>query len=322
MLALILPLPLASAQEELVSPPMGEDAFSPQPNKWQETVRSLRRQTEMLLEKNKSLNEEYSYLQGSMTEVQAHLKQLETEIEEYRRESRRLLDLQKKNTQEQKDMETKLLQQKRAMEPLEKQNRDLEVQWMAVKQETQQWHDRVTALEQEKRDLIAQLKNLEESKDGMSDAVDEEIKKLDSILQEYEEEGALVELEKDSYKREQEEIARINAMLEDNVEGLKDEEQQVMAQIEGQERQTAELKKKNAPERLPPELVKEKKRLEMQVQHLEGQLETIKKSVEETSAVLEKKRTLMDEIMGIDAENRNLRQQVSDLVKQLKDAKP
>ncbi|HPB67304.1 MAG TPA: hypothetical protein PLT76_08800 [Candidatus Omnitrophota bacterium] len=345
--SLILPLSLAVGQEEPVSAPIeegisvqeeGEEAVSPAaqeetgslpreeaaatPSKWQDTVRSLRRQTEMLLEKNKTLNEEYSYLQNSMTEAEDRQKQLEKEIEEYRRENERLLDQQKKNTLQQQEMKKKQLQMQKEMEPLQKHKQELEDRWMGVKKETQDWHDRISALEQEKKALITQLKNLEISKDDMAGALDEEIKKLDSILQEYEEEGSLVDLEKESYVREEQEIARINAVLEEDIEGFEDEEQQVAARIGDVEKKKAELKKKKQPERLPPELVKEKQRLEQQVKHLADQLETIKKSVEDTSAVLEKKRDLMDEIMKIDEENRRLRQQISDMADPLEEANP
>ncbi len=320
--ALILPFSLAAGQEE-TGPGLSEGGPAvSQPSKWQETVRSLKKQTEMLLEKNKTLNEEYSYLQGSMTGVQERRKQLEKEIEEYRRENQQLLDQQKKNALQQQDMKKKRLQTQKELEPLQKQNRELEDRWMAVKKETEDWHARISALEREKRDLITQLKNLESSQDDMSGALDEEIKKLDSILQEYDEEGALVDLEKESYAREEAEISRLNALLEEDIEGFQKEEERVTAQINEVERQKSELKKKEKPERLPPELVKEKQRLELQVKQLEAQLGTIKKSVEDTSAVLEKKRALMDEIMRIDTENRALRQQVSELVEQLKEAKP
>jgi len=191
--SLIFPLSLAVGQEEPVSAPIeegipvqeeDEEAVSSTaqeetgffsrgeaaatPSKWQETVRSLRRQTEMLLEKNKVLNEEYSYLQNSMTEAEERQKQLEKEIEEYRRENERLLDQQKKNTLQQQDMKKKRLQAQKEMDPLQKQKQELEDRWMGVKKETQEWHDRISALEQEKKTLIAQLKNLETSKEDMA----------------------------------------------------------------------------------------------------------------------------------------------------------
>ena len=260
---------------------------------WRQTLDYVQGQTQVILEKNKALNEEYLTLQAEMQRVQHELDQAQSAVDAQQQRNDQLSDRQKASADRNADMQAEVRLKDQALADRKGERGALRARLKELQDQSAQLQERVALLTEQKQDLLTKLKMQEMDKDAEGQLLTEEIKQLEELLVEYETQEAAAD-------RDDGTAAKVNSLVEEN-RRLSQQEQDLRAQLQ-QKDPARPAAKGPAAEEIPPALLAEKAQLESQVEDLERQLSTIRDSVAETTATIEKKRALMDEIMQMDAE--------------------
>lgn len=292
---------------------------------WQATLENIKSDTSGLLEANEQLNSEYDFLKQKLAGLQESFAKVKEQNTELQMENQKLETSRGAQRRSAEDLQQKLLQAQSEAGSLQTDNKPLRERLSRLEEQNQQLQTRLQELQGQKREMLLDLKLQEASQGETQEFDDDEIRKLNDQISRYEfqEKEFKAELESsqsgvDKVLNETETLVRENNDLEGNLAELK-------LKRDNQLKINAQLKKEN--ERLtksvsqgPADLVKQKSVLETKISALSKELDAIRKSVQDSASVLEKKRTLMDEVMTLDAENQALRDEIAQLLQKANEA--
>lgn len=278
------------------------------------SLEAIKGEISALLEENKRLEEEYFSLKSRLLEIQGEINQQKLLNRDLEGEIARTKRLMEKERFSRDELTQKTEQLQREITNKENELKSLKEQLSGFEDRRQAWHSKIAELEAQKNQLnleIGAQKALQEKIRAGEAAEIQQLKDELTALQKQETEAdqSLIDLEQQS-QRVQEEMAALRA-----------ENQRLEAQRALLEKQRAEKMKENArllkenPSDNPEytRKLQEKKALEAKVRNLEEELEKVKKTLEASSQLQARKRALLDEIMALDKENRQLRQTVADI---------
>lgn len=319
--------PHASAEkgeEMVIDSVSGDKASALSHEDWQTTLENIKSDTNSLLEANKQLNSEYDFLKQKLAELQNRFAKVKEENANLEIQNQNLEKSRSDKRRASEEIEQKMLKMQNEAVELGTKNKPFRGQLTQIEEQNEQMQKTLHGLQSQKREILLDLKLQEAARGEAKDIDDEETRKLNQQLSEYQQREKELNTE---LAQSQDEM---QGVLED-IENINKENSEFEAQLsdlrvkkENQIRTNEQLRKEN--ERLakspgPADLVKQKNALEAKIHSLTKELDSIRKSVQESSSVLEKKRGLMDEVMKLDAENQELRTQVADLLQKINDLK-
>ena len=292
---------------------------------WQKGLSEIKKNTENLTKENARLSEESESLKAGVDKAQGSIENIQkdsTESAAKIKETRAFLIEQKDKVQSiQNDIE-KL---NKEISDLDGQNSTLEEELLTTSEGQRLWKLKSADLKAKKSSVDLDIK-MEENANPQLKKTLEEIAQLEEKLAENKREEAQLD-------RMMEDDAFVISGLRDHADTLKAENARLNLESSDLDRKKAQAIK-NKPEmkkedqaaeketnRLYLEKMKEKKDLENSITNLETQIEDVEKSIDGISQIQFKKRHLLDQIMSLDSENQTLRNQISELKKNLSDLK-
>lgn len=293
---------------------------------WQATLENIKSDTSGLLEANEQLNSEYDFLKQKLADLQDSFAKVKEQNTNLQMENQKLETSRSEQRRSSENLQQKLLQAQSEVGNLQTDNKPLRERLSGLEEQNRQLQTRLQELQGQKREMLLDLKLQEASQGETQEFDDDEIRKLNDQIGRYEfqEKEFKAELESsqsgvEKVLNETETIARENNDLEGKLAELK-------LKRDNQLKINTQLNKKN--ERLTisvnqgpaVELVKQKNVLETKITALSKELDVIRKSVQDSASVLEKKRALMDEVMTLDAENQALRDEIAQLLQKANEA--
>jgi predicted nucleic acid-binding Zn-ribbon protein len=288
---------------------------------WQKIVDDLQAESKTMRDENDKLNSEYNMLQEKLSGLQDSITKLRTEISGQEAENKRLQQKQRERVESDDGVRQNVQKAEKEVAGLEAQNNKLSQDLAELEEKNNLWETKLSGLQVQKRELLLDMKLQEFANEESSGKEDDELKALTRQLVDVQgrEAGlrkALAELgtQSQALPPETEKLKAENKVLADQIVGL--ETQRKQKEIENKKMEEENRRIAAAGPQLPGELVKQQKILENQIAGLETQLESLRQSVAQAKAVLDKKREMMDEIMRLDSENQDLRNRINDLLQQ------
>ncbi|MCK5213962.1 MAG: hypothetical protein KAR05_01230 [Candidatus Omnitrophica bacterium] len=291
---------------------------------WKQTVADVKGQTRTLLDENESLKTEHAYLKEKLSKLHESIDSLKEDTRKIEAENGRLRNFQLTQIESMESREDELHQLQLEVNAVEEKNQEKRTALRTMEEQNRVDQMEITSLQTKKRELALDLR-LQEYDRMENDYMEEEttaVKNLKNKLRklQQEEERKIAELQEAAQDSESlplrvDRIKRESLQFEEDIAMLKEKSAK-------QKRVNRDFKRKNAQavsamDKVPAKLVKERDALQSHVDVLERRLEKIKSSVAKASAVIERKRALMDEIMSKDKKNQELRDTVSELLNEI-----
>lgn len=289
---------------------------------WKNMVGEIKAETKALLEENEKLNAEYEFLRQKLSGMKDSLETLKKDVEKQESENKSLKAVHEEQSKKDSSLKDQVTVLDDEVKAIQSENEDLQRKLADVEEKNKLWDVQAASLENQKQEAAMDVKideaKQEEALRGEAAAVQELQEQLTKFQKEDEQlSQTIAELtqEQQSLVKGIEEGKTQNRELEDKVARLR---RQTEAKRLENERKRQELKKRIDPAlRVPPDLIQEKQRLEIEVANLSSQLESLNKSAVESNSVLARKRELMNQIMRLDAENQELRNTIADLTSRI-----
>ena len=289
---------------------------------WKTMVGEIKAETKALLEENEKLNAEYEFLRQKLSGMKDSLETLKKAVEKQESENKSFKVVHEEQSKKDSSLKDQVTVLDDEVKAIQSENEDLQRKLADVEEKNKLWDVQAASLENQKQEAAMDVKideaKQEEALRGEAAAVQELQEQLTKFQKEDEQlSQTIAELtqEQQSLVKGIEEGKTQNRELEDKVARLR--RQTETKRLEN-ERKRQELKKRIDPAlRVPPDLIQEKQRLEVEVANLSSQLESLNKSAVESNSVLARKRELMNQIMRLDAENQELRNTIADLTNRI-----
>ena len=285
------------------------------PPAWADTLDVIKNDIKRIMEENKNLKEEYNALKENIVDIQTSINSYKLENSEIEKDIERTKKLieQEQYTRDASQPKMERLKQ----EALSNQSKidALKEQLAGFDEKLRLWQLQINDLELEKKQLDLELQAQEKLHKGIESGEAEEVKKLREQI-------AATQNQTDEISRSAEEFSTQNQQSFEEMARLREENKKFEKQISQLQNEKklkikeTEQRRKNLQGGVPKEYterLKGKKVLESEISKLESQLESVKKSAEQSAAAQNKKRGLLDRIMNLDRENRELRKKIADL---------
>ena len=303
----------AQSQEET---PEASQEKGPRPPAWADTLDVIKSDIKRIVEENKNFQEEYNALKENIVDIQTSINSYKLENREIEKDIERTKKLieQEQYTQDASQQKMERLKQ----EALSNQSKidALKEQLAGFDEKLRLWQLQINDLELEKKQLDLELQAQEKLRKGIESGEAEELRNLREQI-------AATQNQTDEISRSAEEFSTQNQQTFEEIARLREENKKFEQQISKLQneknlkiKETEQRRKNlqgNTPSKEYTERLKGKKVLESEISKLESQLESVKKSAEQSAAAQNKKRGLLDRIMNLDRENRELRKKIADL---------
>ncbi|OGX27363.1 MAG: hypothetical protein A2787_07690 [Omnitrophica WOR_2 bacterium RIFCSPHIGHO2_01_FULL_48_9] len=310
--------PALAQSEPIVVADPNADSLPDQGTSGRDNLGQIKADISRLLEENNKLQAQYETLKTQILGIQTDINARKMEnqrIEAEARQTQRFIE-QEKNQQGISQKKIERLKQEIAGN--DGKTASLRKELVGYDDKIRLWKLKISDLELQKNDLNLELKKQETLRQDIQGGETEEIKKLKEQISTLEGEEGQVTTSLVQVKGEHQQFFdQINNLKEENkklaaqiaeVQGQKEAKMQSNAQLR-QEQGEAQSKVRN--EYLAK--LQQKNDLEARIKQLENQVDSVRRSVELSSTLQEQKRILVDQIMNLDKENRNLRDKVAEL---------
>jgi len=291
---------------------------------WKKTVESIKQDTENLLEANQKLNSEYEFLKQKLADLQSNFAVVKEENTKLEMQNQKLTTSRTAQRQSFGQVQQKMLNAQSEIGDLDAKSKPLRENLAKLEEQNAQMQAKLQELQGQKRKLLLDLK-LQEAAHGDQPYIDdEETQKFNAQLSKYQTQEKELN---DQFSESQKEMEDILVDIEKiNQENNKFQNQlaALRAKKDNQLKINEQLRSENerlAKSQGPGNLLKQKRALETKIASLSKELDVIRRSVQDSSAVLEKKRGQMDKVMKLDADNQTLRDQVAELLQKINDLK-
>lgn len=317
-----LVVPIVSAQPQ--SAISSADPADREPH-WAKTLESIKSDVDRIIRENNALQVEYNTLKERILDVQTSIDAHKLENQKIEQDIARTQRLISQEQLTRDAMAQKL--ERLTQEGLTSQAKidALKDQLATYDEKMRLWTLQINDLELEKKQLDLELQAQEDLQraleSGQADEVARMREKIAAAQTQTAQEQQAADGEQAQNRQAKEEVDQLiaeNKALEDKIAEL---QQQKAAQLVVND----EWRRKNAQQGMPAEYaqkMKEKKALESDIVKLEAQLDEVKRSVEQSLEVQNKRRGLLDQILSLDKENRELRKKISDLKAKMATAAP
>jgi len=299
--------PRVESQEE------GVESRTPQ---WANTLQVIKGDIQRIMEENQKLQEEYDTLKEELINIQTTINTYKIENRDIENDIERTKKLITQEGYTRDALQQKMERLKQEALANQSKTDALKGQLGSLDEKLRLWQLQINDLELEKKQLDLELQTQEKLRMDIESGEAEELKKLRDQIAATQEESAEVSRSADALASQNQqvlaEITRLreeNEQLEKQISQLEDEKKLKIKETQ----RLRESVQASTPSKEYDEKLKKKKALENEISQLEGQLESVKKSVEESAAMQSKKRGLLDQIMSLDRENRELRKKIADL---------
>lgn len=269
-----------------------------------------------LFAENTRLEEEYKELKSRVLGVQSDINTYKMENKSLEQELEQTKNVTEKQRYTRDSLTQKIELLKKEIAGNEEKSGALETELGSYDEKLKAWQAKIADLENQKTLLTAQLQEEEAQRQRILKGEAEEIKALKDQL-------SAMQGDENNVLQAIEASQQENQKAMEEIEILKNENKNLESQIadlqrdkEMKVRENAELQKQTESVKMSPEYTKklqEKKAVEARIKNLEGELESVRKSLESSVGLQAQKRGLVDQIMTVDKENQELRNKVSEL---------
>ncbi len=283
---------------------------------WAGTLGTIRADVDRIIEENNTLQAEYNALKEKIFDIQSSINTYKLENQKLEQDINRVKKMagQEQLTREAINQRVERLNQE--AEASKGKMDELKKKLMNYEETLRLWTLQINDLQLEKEQLALELEAQERLKQQIESGEAEELKKIET-------EASAVQQQAQELEGSAEGFAAANQQSREELERLKQENRTLEEKIAGLERQKKEKIReaeewrrkleKEAPSAEYGQKLKEKRVLESEISKLESQLDSVRKSVEQSAQAQSKRRALLDQIMNLDKENRELRQKISEL---------
>ncbi len=310
-------------QEGLVT----QDPPQQQPEQqWEMSLEQLKSKAQFLLQENQKLQSEYQTLSEKINTAQGSIEQLDKDIDEQGKVNAKLKTMYDEKIKSTEPENSEVTRLKAEVADIEKANAKLRQDLAMAESAAAGSEKEMQALEAQKQTLSSEIQQRQElyqdflnqgtaafkDKKGQLTEFQKKEEELQAGIEGLEKKAALLPGKVD-------EMAKQNHQLEDEASALKRQKSE-------QERKNEVLRRENQKlqqtgQIVSSQIVRERWQLEREVKLLTQELDSARNSVQQSSNIIAMKRELMDKIMVLDAENQKLRDQVSQLMEEVKSKK-